>query len=151
MMPSINDKSVLNMLPNFDDPVEQSLASLEQSLACKLKKGDDSDMLRANTTINTMIPGYDNPHHNNGNNGFSMDSTLNTLNGMTNVPSSVPNNNMMMGLPSLTQTPLPPVTSDSISTSDQRGTTHSVSHSNWKFDSVQHQLIECNFQVLCLV
>lgn len=33
-MNSMNDKSVLNMLPNFDDPVEQSLASLEQSL-CK--------------------------------------------------------------------------------------------------------------------
>lgn len=143
MMPSINDKSVLNMLPNFDDPVEQSLASLEQSLACKLsKKNIDrlSDKLRANTSINQMILGhvlgYDNPHHNNhdnnGNNGFSMDSTLNTLNGMTNVPSSVPNNNMLMGLPSLTQTPLPPVTSmvtsdhasDSISTSDQRGIIH---------------------------
>lgn len=32
---ALNDKSVMNMLPNFDDPVEQSLASLEQSLACK--------------------------------------------------------------------------------------------------------------------
>lgn len=32
---SMNDKSVMNMMPNFDDPVEQSLASLEQSLACK--------------------------------------------------------------------------------------------------------------------
>lgn len=31
----MNDKAVMNMLPNFDDPVEQSLASLEQSLACK--------------------------------------------------------------------------------------------------------------------
>lgn len=34
-MNSMSDKSVLNMLPNFDDPVEQSLASLEQTLACK--------------------------------------------------------------------------------------------------------------------
>lgn len=33
-MNSINDKSMMNMMPNFDDPVEQSLASLEQSLAC---------------------------------------------------------------------------------------------------------------------
>lgn len=33
-MNAMNDKSVLNMMPNFDDPVEQSLASLEQ-LACK--------------------------------------------------------------------------------------------------------------------
>lgn len=32
---SMNDKSSMNMMPNFDDPVEQSLASLEQSLACK--------------------------------------------------------------------------------------------------------------------
>ncbi|XP_055307981.1 bromodomain-containing protein 3-like isoform X3 [Sitodiplosis mosellana] len=99
MMPPMNsmsDKSVLNMLPNFDDPVEQSLASLEQTLGC-----------------------FDNPH----NNGFNLDSTLNNLNGMTNVPSSVSNNSMMMGLPSLSQSnTLPPVTSDSISTSsDQRG------------------------------
>lgn len=36
-MGTINDKSVLNLMPNFDDPVEQSLASLEQSLACKSK------------------------------------------------------------------------------------------------------------------
>lgn len=35
-MNAMNDKSVLNMMPNFDDPVEQSLASLEQNLACKL-------------------------------------------------------------------------------------------------------------------
>lgn len=34
-MNSINEKAVMNMMPNFDDPVEQSLASLEQ-LACKL-------------------------------------------------------------------------------------------------------------------
>lgn len=34
-MNTMNDKSVLSMLPNFDDPVEQSLASLEQ-IACKL-------------------------------------------------------------------------------------------------------------------
>lgn len=49
-----------------------------------------------------------------------MESTLNNLNGMTNVPA---NNNMMMGLPSLTQSnTLPPVTSESISTSsNQRG------------------------------
>lgn len=33
---TINDKNVLNLLP-FDDPVEQSLASLEQSLGCKFK------------------------------------------------------------------------------------------------------------------
>ncbi|XP_031638394.1 homeotic protein female sterile-like isoform X2 [Contarinia nasturtii] len=103
-MNSMNDKSIMNMMPNFDDPVEQSLASLEQTLGC-----------------------FDNPHHNNGNNGFSMDSTLNTLNGMTNVSASVSNNNnnMMMGLPSLTQSnanALPPVTSDALATSaDQRG------------------------------
>lgn len=71
--------------------------------------------------INPILLGYDNPHHNNGNNGFNLDSTLNNLNGMTNVPSSVPNNNMMMGMTSLPNT-LPPVPSDSISTSsDQRG------------------------------
>lgn len=70
------------------------------------------------------IVGYDNPHHNNGNNGFNLDSTLNNLNGMTNVSASVSNNNMMMRLPSLTQSnnSLPPVTSDPISTSsEQRG------------------------------
>lgn len=33
-MNTMNDKSMMNMLPNFDDPVEQSLASLEQ-IACK--------------------------------------------------------------------------------------------------------------------
>lgn len=34
-MNSMNDKSVMNMMPNFDDPLEQSLASFEQPLACK--------------------------------------------------------------------------------------------------------------------
>lgn len=64
--------------------------------------------------------GYDNPHHNNGNNGFGLDSTLNNLNGMTNIPASVANS-MMMGvpsLPSLTQSnTLPSAPSESISTS----------------------------------
>lgn len=69
--------------------------------------------------------GYGNPHHNNGNNGFGMDSTLNNLNGMTNIPASVANN-MMMGvptLPSLSQpNSLPSAPSDALSTSaDQRG------------------------------
>lgn len=64
------------------------------------------------------IAGFDNPHHNNGNNGFGMDAALNNLNGMTNVPASVANN-MMMGvpsLPSLTQPNNLP-SADSISTS----------------------------------
>lgn len=64
--------------------------------------------------------GFDNPHHNNGNNGFGMESTLNNLNGMTNIPASVANN-MMMGvpsLPSLTQSnTLPSAPSESISSS----------------------------------
>lgn len=34
-MNAMNDKSVLNMMSNFDDPVEHQLASLEQ-LECKL-------------------------------------------------------------------------------------------------------------------
>lgn len=33
---SMNDKSVMNMMSNFDDPLEQSLASLEQPMGCKL-------------------------------------------------------------------------------------------------------------------
>lgn len=144
---SMNDKSVLNMLPNFDDPVEQSLASLEQSLACKLTNQDSvdssqSDKYAAKSSINQMIPGYDNPHHNNGNNGFSMDSTLNNLNGMTNIPSSVPNN-MMMSLPSLTQSnTMPPVTSDSISTST--GTLTSLTSRNWCDKIVREMLIHSN-------
>lgn len=36
LLAAMNDKSMLNMMPNFDDPVEQSLASLEQ-LECKLE------------------------------------------------------------------------------------------------------------------
>lgn len=36
-MTTINDKTNMNLLPNFDDPVEQSLASLEQSLGCKFR------------------------------------------------------------------------------------------------------------------
>lgn len=143
-MNSMNDKSVMNMLPNFDDPVEQSLASLEQSLACKLT-ADLSVIYKKRTSINEMIPGYDNPHHNNGNNGFNLDSTLNNLNGMTNVPPSVPNNNMMMGLPSLTQSnTLPPVTSlsDSISTqSDQRGNKIILILSNYHFKNEYMKLI----------
>lgn len=35
LLAAMNDKSMLNMMPNFVDPVEQSLASLEQ-LECKL-------------------------------------------------------------------------------------------------------------------
>lgn len=68
-----------------------------------------------------ILLGYDNQHHNNGNNGFGIDSTLNNLNGMTNVPVS---NNMLLGLPALTQSnTLPTVTSESISApTDQRGT-----------------------------
>lgn len=34
---TINDKNVLNLLSNFDDPVEHQLASLEQSLGCKFR------------------------------------------------------------------------------------------------------------------
>lgn len=73
--------------------------------------------------VHVFIPkfiGYDNPHHNNGNNGFGMDSTLNTLNGISNIPASVANS-MIMGvpaLPSLTQSnALPSASSESISTS----------------------------------
>lgn len=35
---TMNDKSLVNIMQNFDDPVEQSLASLEQTLACKLNR-----------------------------------------------------------------------------------------------------------------
>lgn len=71
-----------------------------------------------------MILGFDNPnpHHNNGNNGFGIEATLNNLNGMNNVMPSVSSSNMMMSLPPLSQAnTLPPTTQNSMALpTDQR-------------------------------
>lgn len=52
---SMNDKSMLNMLPNFDDPVEQSLASLEQTLACKFSNQEIIDRNVEIVAINCYV------------------------------------------------------------------------------------------------
>lgn len=44
--------------------------------------------------ITLGILGFENAHGNDGNNGFSLDSALNNLNGMTNASAA---SNMMMG------------------------------------------------------
>lgn len=50
-MNAMNDKSVLNLMPTFEDPVEQSLASLEQSLACKYRSGTKKSFLHRFTQM----------------------------------------------------------------------------------------------------
>lgn len=73
---------------------------------------------------NFRFSGYDNsnPHHNNGNNGFNLEATLNNLNGINNILPSVSSSNMMMGMPSLSQSnTLPSSASNSMPLpSDQR-------------------------------
>lgn len=110
-----------NMMTNFDDPVEQSLASLEQpSAKCDIGNVNPLDLIGEMSSIMNDKPvhsqqslmqqlGFDNMHSNeNSNNGFGLDSAaLNTLNGLTNSSSVVATATggiMMNNMPTMSQT-----------------------------------------------
>lgn len=119
-MPPMGGKpSVLSLMPNYEDPVEQSLASLEQPM---LKNDIDGmqnhmDLMNDMSSIiskqegvpnnmpshqSLMLPhlAYDNMQHNHGgNNGFGIDSPL-TMNGM-NMGGMVGNHLSMLGMPAM--------------------------------------------------
>lgn len=102
MASMVSDKSsVMSILPNFDDPVEQSLASLEQSsVKCDIDTTlHNVELLSMNQTLMQQL-GYDNVHHDNSNNGFGMDTSMG-ING-TGVPVSG-SGILGMSLPSMSQ------------------------------------------------
>lgn len=107
--------SIMGLMTNFEDPVEQSLASLEQQPMHK----NDIDGLRNHMDLmndmssimskqdgvpnmpshqSLMMPHlpYDGMQHNHGNNGFGIDSPL-TMNGMN--MGSIGNHLSMLGIP----------------------------------------------------
>ncbi|XP_037037048.1 homeotic protein female sterile-like isoform X4 [Bradysia coprophila] len=116
-IPSMGGKpSVMGLMPNYEDPVEQSLASLEQQ---PMHKNDidgiqnHMDLMNDMSSIiskqeggpnmpshqSLMMPhlAYDSMQHNHGgNNGFGIDSPL-TMNGM-NMGAMVGNHLSMLGM-----------------------------------------------------
>lgn len=115
-IPSMGGKpSIMGLMPNYDDPVEQSLASLEQQPMLKndIDGMNHMDLINDMSSImskqeggpnmtshqSLMMPhmAYDNIQHNHGgNNGFSIDSSL-TMNGMN--MGMVGNHHSMLGMP----------------------------------------------------
>lgn len=136
-MMSIGGKPTsMNLMPPFDDPVEQSLASLEQSNSKIDMDGmSHMDLMDMNALISKNAQhqslmqqlGFDSMHHgthDGSNNGFNLDPTLN-LNGIGGVP--VPGSGMMLSMPpmslpnSISQTGPMPSMFDPITTLSRSG------------------------------
>lgn len=116
-IPSMGGKpSIMGLMPNYEDPVEQSLASLEQQpmhkneidgmhnhmdlmndMSSIMSKQDGGPNMQSHQSLMMPHLAYDSMQHNHGNNGFGIDSQL-TMNGM-NMAGMVSNHLSMLGMP----------------------------------------------------
>lgn len=120
--------SVMGLMPNYEDPVEQSLASLEQQpmhkneidgmqnhmdlmndMSSIISKQEGGPTMQSHQSL--MLPhlGYDSmqQHNHGGNNGFGIDSPL-TMNGMNmGAMVGVGNHLPMLGMPPMGLNSLP--------------------------------------------
>lgn len=120
-IPSMGGKpSIMGLMANYEDPVEQSLASLEQqpmhkndldgmhnhmdlmndmsSIMSKQDGGNPNMQSHQSLMMPQSLMTYDSMQHNHGgNNGFGLDSPL-TMNGM-NMGAMVGNHLSMLGMP----------------------------------------------------
>lgn len=117
-IPSMGGKpSIMGLMANYEDPVEQSLASLEQQpmhkneidgmhnhmdlindMSSIMSKQDGGPNMQSHQSLMMPHLPYDNMQHNHGgNNGFGIDSSL-TMNGM-NMGAMVGNHLSMLGMP----------------------------------------------------